>query len=116
MVDHDREIRVLYSFGRVSAVALTRPDGENITDIRFAQGVKRERWDLPLEILNATAKLASLLKMSIFTLDLLLNSLGNYMLVDLTPEGLATTLDDDNETLVTCLIEGIEAQAYALQV
>lgn len=112
----DRELRVLYALGEIRAVALTRADNGGPIDIRYSSDIERVRYDLPSDVATRIRQLAHLAGLNLFTIDLLVDLGGTYWVVDITPSGTVSGLDDDHETLVGCCIEGVRKELNALSV
>jgi len=107
------EVRVVYSFGNVGAVALRRTDGNSPVDIRYAPCVVRSPWRLSDAISARLRDLAARACLSLYTADFVIDEAGEYWVVDVTPEGCLGGLDDEEQTLVTSYVEGIREVAYA---
>jgi hypothetical protein len=105
------EVRAIYSFGTIGAVALTRPhtneDSIGPIDIRYAKDIARTSWSLPEDVTRCCRALARRSHLEYFAIDLLLDHNGEYWLIDVTPDGCVTGLDDAGDTLISSLVEGI---------
>ena len=107
------ELRVLYSFGCVAAVAQKREDGSGGVDIRLANVVRRP-WTVDDEIRSMMQTIARVLALNLFSVDILIDTAGRYWLIDINHDGLVGPVDDESRTLRSALLEGISGHATEL--
>lgn len=106
LVEVKVEIRAIYSFGSIDAVAQMRTASNGDVDIRLTN-VERRRWAVSDNLREMLEIVSSVLDLELFSADVLIDEAGDSWLIDVNHDGLIAPVDDQDATLLGAAVAGI---------